>query len=201
MTRLHVVKTCPRIWDHAGNRLFDLAIGPPPTEPPSPNPSYANGCRARVPCPELLLDVVVGPIPLKFRPFCTGRHLTGSRASRFTAIYSVTDFPSTAYGLHFPLAMYMENSQEITIARKASDCLDVFKRLLPTQEGNGHQPLANDLPEDAIIDALARFRTWIENLGALQRGESSLDYRLRHADIRVEVLRLLCQLLLNLNDC
>ena len=51
-----------------------------------------------------------------------------------------------------------------------------------------------------MVDALARFRTSVENSGALQHGEFSLDYRLRHADIRVEVQRLLNQLLLNLDD-
>jgi len=91
-------------------------------------------------------------------------------------------------------------NQEPIIAQKASDCLDIFRRLLRTQQEQDQQILASDIPEDAIVDALARFRTWIENIGALQRGEASLDHRLRHTDIRVEVLRLLGQLLLSLGD-
>ena len=93
----------------------------------------------------------------------------------------------------------MEADRDITIARQASNCLTLFERLLyieKKQELSG-----NEIPEDGIIDAQARFRTWIENIGALQRGEASLDHRLRHADIRIAVLKLLQQLSVNLNDC
>ena len=58
-----------------------------------------------------------------------------------------------------------------------------------------------DLPEDAIVDAQARLMTWIENIGALQRGKASLDDRLAHADIKAEILRLLGQLSFSLDDC
>ena len=95
----------------------------------------------------------------------------------------------------------MEPSRDSLIAQKASRCLDLFRRLLRLQQGQGQQLGGNNIPEDAIVDALARFKTWIENIGALQRGKASLDDRLKHADVRAEVLRLLSQLLLSLDDC
>ena len=95
----------------------------------------------------------------------------------------------------------MEPNQGSTIAQGASSCLEVFRRLLRKQQEVNRLFLENNIPEDAIEDALARFRTWVENIGALQRGKASLDDRLGHADIRAEILRLLSQLLLSLDDC
>ena len=95
----------------------------------------------------------------------------------------------------------MEPNRDSTVAQHASNCLDLFRRLLQTQQGQEQQLLENNISEDAIVDALARFRTWIENIGALQRGKASLDDRLAHADIRAEVSRLLSQLLRSLDDC
>ena len=93
----------------------------------------------------------------------------------------------------------MGPDRDSTIAQQASSCLTLFERLLELQKG---QELSkNGIPEDAIIDAQARFRTWVENIGALQRGEASLDHRLRHADVRFAVLKLLKQLYVNLDDC
>ena len=93
----------------------------------------------------------------------------------------------------------MGPDRDSTIAQQASSCLALFQRLLELQK---EQELSkNGVPEDAIIDAQARFRTWVENIGALQRGEASLDHRLRHADVRLAVLKLLKQLYVNLDDC
>ena len=91
----------------------------------------------------------------------------------------------------------MDSKRDSEIAQKSSKCLHIFKKLMHTRQ----QPKDNDMSEDDIVDAVARFRTWVDNIGALQRGESSLDYRLRHADLRTEVLRLLDQLMFNLEDC
>ena len=93
----------------------------------------------------------------------------------------------------------MEPDRDFTIAQQTSNCLTLFKRLLQSQ--NEQEQSKNGISEDAIIDAQARFRTWIENIGALQRGEASLDHRLRHGDIRLAVLKLLKQLDINLDDC
>ena len=52
---------------------------------------------------------------------------------------------------------------------------------------------SNDLniSSELLKDTWARFNIWTSNIGALQRGRASLDYRLRHADVKEEVLRLL----------
>ena len=57
------------------------------------------------------------------------------------------------------------------------------------------------VPRDAVLDREARFRTWIEEIGAQKRGEASLDDPLRHPYVRLEVLRLLKQLCMDLDDC
>lgn len=94
----------------------------------------------------------------------------------------------------------MEFDRQLTIAQQSSKCLKLFKDLLREyKEHDDTIAIQEHSPED-VSDALARFRTWIDNIGALQRGGSSLDHRLRHADIRVEVLRLLSQLLQALGD-
>ncbi|KAL8654301.1 MAG: hypothetical protein Q9210_001582 [Variospora velana] len=89
----------------------------------------------------------------------------------------------------------MEFNQQPAIAQQSSKCLKFVKDLLQEyKEQEDTSTTCEHSPED-ISDALARFKTWIENIGALQRGGSSLDHRLRHADLRVDVLRLLSQLL------
>lgn len=88
-----------------------------------------------------------------------------------------------------------------TIALRTFKCLDIFRRFLRKQKGEGDYLHEFELLDDALVDAQVRFRTWIENIGALQRGKASLDDRLGHADVRAEVLRLLGQLLQSLSDC
>ena len=52
----------------------------------------------------------------------------------------------------------------------------------------------------ALQDEFGRFRVWSGNLGALQKGHSSLDYRLRDAPLLSgEVLKLLEELQSNLH--
>jgi len=61
----------------------------------------------------------------------------------------------------------------------------------------------NDLnvSSEFLKDTWARFNVWTSNIGALQRGRASLDYRLRHADVKEEVLRLLRHLNSTLSQC
>ena len=59
----------------------------------------------------------------------------------------------------------------------------------------------NCIPRDAIVDRQARFRAWIEDIGAQQCGEASLDYPLTHPYVRLEVLKLLKQLCMDLDIC
>lgn len=85
-----------------------------------------------------------------------------------------------------------------TIAHQASKCLKTLERLV--QKYKERDWTFNEYSSEDMPDALARFRTWVDNTGALQKGGSSLDYRLRHADVRDEVLRLLSQLLQALEE-
>ncbi|KAF2661221.1 ankyrin [Lophiostoma macrostomum CBS 122681] len=51
-----------------------------------------------------------------------------------------------------------------------------------------------------FLDVFARFRIWTGNIGALQRGKSSLDHRIQHTYLRNEVIRLLRQTIIALCD-
>ncbi|KAL1793659.1 hypothetical protein ACET3X_008641 [Alternaria dauci] len=58
-----------------------------------------------------------------------------------------------------------------------------------------------DLDGDALEDEIGRFRVWAGNLGALQKGHSSLDYRLRDSpNLLSSALKLLKELEHNLNE-
>ena len=54
---------------------------------------------------------------------------------------------------------------------------------------------------ETLLDLFARFRLWAGNIGALQESKASLDYRLRHSELRKDVARLLTQTLSALSDC
>ncbi|KAH7411569.1 hypothetical protein DE146DRAFT_640763 [Phaeosphaeria sp. MPI-PUGE-AT-0046c] len=55
---------------------------------------------------------------------------------------------------------------------------------------------------DNVENIFARFKIWIANLGALQRGSSSLDVRLRDTDVmRIAVLQVLSSLQETLVEC
>ncbi|KAL8907441.1 MAG: hypothetical protein Q9207_001411 [Kuettlingeria erythrocarpa] len=92
----------------------------------------------------------------------------------------------------------MELDRQSTIAQQTSKCLKTLRELLQKYKERDWE--FSEYSTEDIPDALARFSTWVDNIGALQRGGSSLDHRLRHADVRDEVLRLLGQLLRALED-
>lgn len=92
----------------------------------------------------------------------------------------------------------MELDRQSTIAQQTSKCLKILRELLQKYKERDWEH--SEYSTEDIPDALARFSTWVDNIGALQRGGSSLDHRLRHADVRDEVLRLLGQLLRALED-
>lgn len=55
--------------------------------------------------------------------------------------------------------------------------------------------LSGQIQVDAFEDEFGRFRVWAGNVGALQKGHSSLDYRLREATlVRDNVQKLLKEL-------
>ncbi|TVY19369.1 hypothetical protein LARI1_G003446 [Lachnellula arida] len=60
---------------------------------------------------------------------------------------------------------------------------------------SGPVELSNLISKDALSDEVGRFRVWSANIGALQKGHSSLDYRLRESHLVYEtVLKLLKEL-------
>ena len=47
-----------------------------------------------------------------------------------------------------------------------------------------------EVDSDALEDEIGRFRVWAGNLGALQKGHSSLDYRLRDSPNRKKLRKM-----------
>ncbi|KAJ6036183.1 hypothetical protein N7540_000462 [Penicillium herquei] len=84
-----------------------------------------------------------------------------------------------------------------SIADLSSACKTIFssikRQLVLLDDGNNEEPLQG-FSHDEFADASARFRMWAENLGAFQKNKSSLDYRVRQSDLRIEILRLLKEL-------
>ena len=98
----------------------------------------------------------------------------------------------------------MELTSHSDIRIQSGRCLHSFKRIckgLQSTERLKDQDHCLDLPEESLTDAMGRFNIWAGNIGALQSGRASLDYRLGHSDVRTEVLRLLKQLLGSLTEC
>ena len=63
------------------------------------------------------------------------------------------------------------------------------------------QKASKNISKVQILDIYVQFRTWIDNVGALQEEEASLDRRIQHLDIFDEVFRLLKELFLTLYQC
>lgn len=81
--------------------------------------------------------------------------------------------------------------KQTSIADRTYSCLEGFNALIHALEtrstGQG-----DELSLLAVEDQIGRFRLWAGNIGALQEGRSSLDYRLKDAKFVAEnVQRLL----------
>jgi hypothetical protein len=89
-----------------------------------------------------------------------------------------------------------------TISNKALGCLKLLQSLQqaliqPTTE----ERFRNAIPAAELDDEIGRFRVWCSNLGALQRGHSSLDYRLRDSPLLFSnVMKLLQEVQANLSE-
>ncbi|KAI9709577.1 MAG: hypothetical protein M1820_003337 [Bogoriella megaspora] len=83
----------------------------------------------------------------------------------------------------------------------AASCLCSFQRLaklLRSAESRFRQLI----PSKKLRDEDGRFRVWCSNLGALQKGHSSLDWRLRESQLmQSEVKELLKELWIELQEC
>jgi hypothetical protein len=65
----------------------------------------------------------------------------------------------------------------------------------------GDRKWAHAIDQEALEDEIGRFRVWAGNLGALQKGHSSLDYRLRDSPVsNTNTLKLLKELETNINE-
>ena len=81
----------------------------------------------------------------------------------------------------------MQNEIEASAYR----CLQLFRDLLHEVDAN-QSHVTDQLSPISIEDQLGRYKLWTANLGALRRGRSSLEYRLRDAlFIAGNVIRLL----------
>jgi hypothetical protein len=81
--------------------------------------------------------------------------------------------------------------RKASIADRIHSCLESFNTLTRTLKVHIKEH-GEDLSLLAVEDQIGRFRLWAGNIGALQEGRSSLDYRLRDAQFVAEnVLRLL----------
>ncbi|ELR10333.1 hypothetical protein GMDG_04715 [Pseudogymnoascus destructans 20631-21] len=75
-----------------------------------------------------------------------------------------------------------------------SSCLEAFGALRSHLQ-SAKPELAAQVPDADVEDEFGRFRLWAANIGALSRGHSSLDYRLRDAPVVLEgALKLLNEL-------
>lgn len=72
---------------------------------------------------------------------------------------------------------------------------------LTTALKNSDRKWTHAIDEEALEDEIGRFRVWAGNLGALQKGHSSLDYRLRDSPVsNTNTLKLLRELETNVNE-
>jgi hypothetical protein len=92
---------------------------------------------------------------------------------------------------------------DVTIRRRADDCLDQFRLLIrfenEVQEGDKAGRNEKDYELSRTQEQLARFEMWTGNVGALADGHASLDYRVRNSeDAKQLVVEFLGTLLLAL---
>ncbi|USP75796.1 MACRO domain containing protein [Curvularia clavata] len=75
-----------------------------------------------------------------------------------------------------------------------------FQNLI-TALSTGDRKWTHAIEKEALEDEIGRFRVWAGNLGALQKGHSSLDYRLRDSPVSsTNTLKLLQELETNVNE-
>jgi hypothetical protein len=83
---------------------------------------------------------------------------------------------------------------------ESNGCCEGFGQLCQILE-RGTSPVQERLNLPTINDEFGRFRVWSGNIGALQKGAVSLDYRLSESSmVRGEVLKLLRDLKYSLDE-
>lgn len=93
----------------------------------------------------------------------------------------------------------MDDREDVeTLSRRCMRSFDILIASLASYPKESEQCVL----QTAIENDFARFKIWCGNLGALQRGRSSLDVRLRGSSImRDTVLKFLGQLEESLDQC
>lgn len=76
----------------------------------------------------------------------------------------------------------MNQPTAATIARLCIDCQQHFETVSHALELSNERKHQDKLSNAIIEDELGRFRIWASNIGALNIGRASLDYRLRDAE-------------------
>ncbi|RJE20796.1 hypothetical protein PHISCL_06865 [Aspergillus sclerotialis] len=85
------------------------------------------------------------------------------------------------------------------ISEKFAECEELFTNIVSSAKCL--ELYENNVPHSLWEDELGRFRVWAGNVGAHQRDQESLDYRLRDAShIKDQIIRQLSQLFGVLND-
>ena len=74
-------------------------------------------------------------------------------------------------------------------------------RVLAAYPQNVTESIKESVSSVQILDTYAQFRTWVDDVGALQEEDASLDRRIHHLDIYNEVFRLLKELFMTLQKC
>ncbi|KAF7539572.1 hypothetical protein G7054_g2051 [Neopestalotiopsis clavispora] len=88
-----------------------------------------------------------------------------------------------------------------TIAEHVASCLESFRLIAAVSIATAQDQNDSTKPGWKIRDELSRFKVWIGNMDAHQRGESSLEYRLRDAShLSTQVKALLEDLKCALDD-
>jgi hypothetical protein len=99
----------------------------------------------------------------------------------------------------------MASDNGTPIANEALRSLQQFRAICSKLDSTEHLPSSINpscgVTSESFADALGRFNVWIGNMGALSRGRSSLDHRLAHTDVQIEVLRLVRKLGSCLSEC
>ena len=90
-------------------------------------------------------------------------------------------------------------SFERSIAPFVATCLRAFAKVTAANSTSNDE--SRDIISAQLEDQLGKFRVWAGNIGAHQRGNSSLDFRLRDdSEIKGQVVRILENLLTTLHD-
>jgi hypothetical protein len=113
--------------------------------------------------------------------------------------YRTTELTDTEIGIERnspPITRGVPGNQQFSKTNESYGPSGLHHQGLPIQSSKA------TLPSHEIEIAFARFKIWGSNLGAMQRGSSSLDVRLRDSSVmRIAIIRILSSLRETLDEC